>query len=99
MTVPANRAQLEFLKAQYGNDRAVFSQEYASGGLLGADVNFAVPARRIFVGTGGDVAVRLLGDTADTVYKGLLDGAVLDNLCISRIVAATTTAYRFVVMW
>lgn len=99
MTVPANRAAVETLRAVYGEHRCFFSQEYATGGVLGADVDFAVPARRLFVGTGGDVTVRLLGDSADTTFKNLVDGAVLDNLTISRIVAAATSAYRLVVMW
>jgi hypothetical protein len=56
-----------------------------------SDVNPISRPRALYVGTGGDVAVRFQGDVADTVFKNVPSGNVLP-IAPSFVRAATTAA-------
>lgn len=47
--------------------------------------------RAIYVGTGGDLAVRMAGDTVDTVFKNVPSGHVLP-ICPNYVRVASTAA-------
>lgn len=99
MTVPPNRAAIEALRAAYGPDTCFFSEHYATAPI--ANVDYPVPAKRVRIcATGaGNLVVRLLGDTADTIIQVDSEADITD-LAITRIVAApTTTARLFTVFW
>lgn len=99
MTVPASRAQIEYLRAQYGDQRCFFSEYYLTAPV--ADINYAVPAKRIFVpaGSAGDLVVRMLGDTADTTISAGTADLDLRDVSIVKITGTSTTAYKFTVFW
>lgn len=46
---------------------------------LGADTTFVVPAKGIYVGTGGTVIVRAPGSAADVTYKNVPSGGYIDG--------------------
>jgi hypothetical protein len=98
MTIPANRDQLEYLRAQYSNDMCFFSEHYAVAPA--ANIDFPVPARKVFVpGSGaGNLVVRLLGDTADTTIQVETE-QTFEGLAIVRIVGTSTTCRYFTVFW
>lgn len=98
MTVPPNRAAIEALRAAYGPDTCFFSEYYVAAPVT--DINFSVPAKRIMVPSGGagDLVVRMLGDTADTVIT-VSDTLDLRDVSVVRIVGTATTAYKFTVFW
>lgn len=96
MTVPANRAQVEYLRAQYGDKMCFFSEMFD---VPVADVNFTVPARKMYAQGAGNIYVRLLGDTADTLISATVEGLQIDGLAIIKIAYPSTTARRITVFW
>jgi hypothetical protein len=98
MTIPASRAQLEHLRAQYGPGVCFFSEYYNISPV--STVDYAVPAKRVRVAASGagNLVVRLLGDTADTIIQVDSESDITD-LAIVRIVAPATTARLFTVFW
>ncbi|WP_310534966.1 hypothetical protein [Novosphingobium sp.] len=60
---------------------------------LAGDTTFAIPAKAIFVGTGGTVIGRAPGSSADVTYKNVANGQLLDGYFeIIRSTANGTTA-------
>lgn len=73
-----------------------FSETFDS---LLSDVNFTVPARKIYAQGTGDIYVRLLGDTADTLISASVDGVQIDGLAIIKLAFPSTTARKVTVFW
>lgn len=60
---------------------------------LGADTTFPIPAKGIYVGTGGSVVVRAPDSAADVTYKNVASGGYIDGYIeIVRSTANGTTA-------
>lgn len=54
-------------------------------------------ARGLFVGTGGNIAVIGVSDSASVVFKNVASGTVLP-LCVKRVLATGTTAADIVAL-
>ena len=64
---------------------------------LAADTTFAVPAKGLYVGTGGTVIVRAAGSAVDVSYLNVPNGGYIDGLIsIVRSTANGTTASNIV---
>lgn len=64
---------------------------------LGGDTTFAVPAKGIYVGTGGTLIVRAPGSDADVTYRNVPNGGYIDGYIeIVRSTANGTTASNLI---
>ena len=74
--------------------------EYAETLTLSADIVFAVPCRRIYVGTGGNVKVRMATDSTEHVYKNIANGGdVIGRFSAVIITGGFTTAADLIAEW
>lgn len=64
---------------------------------LAADTTFAVPAKGLYVGTGGTVIVRAAGSAADVSYLNVPNAGYIDGwISIVRSTANGTTALNLI---
>ncbi len=56
-----------------------------------------LPCRGLFIGTGGDVAVKLANDTVAVTFKNVSSGSLLP-LCALYVMATNTTATDIVAL-
>lgn len=64
---------------------------------LAADTTFPIPAKGLYVGTGGDVVLRAPGSSADVTYKNVPSGGYIDGyIHIVRGTAGGTSALHLI---
>jgi hypothetical protein len=62
------------------------------------DTDLSFVTRAVFVGTGGNLEVNMAGTGSAIVIPNVPDGAFLP-ICVSRILAGSTTATGIVAFW
>lgn len=74
------------------------SRKFAAVSLAGGDVDFDDETRGIYVGTGGDLTVKMALGGGSVTFPNVQDGTVLP-LAVTGVVVATTTASDLVVLY
>jgi hypothetical protein len=63
---------------------------YDGFAITPADADLTIPARALYVGTGGDLAV-VMFDGSALIFKNVSSGSIL-SIAVKRVAAATTAA-------
>lgn len=77
--------------------REINSAAGASAVTISDTTTYDPPGRALYVGTTGDVAVRMAGDQTTLTFTNVQGGSVL-SICVDRVMSTNTTASNIVLL-